>query len=69
MEFEHTAGELLAYKDVPSAREALRLCRQYGGDPPTTENLGMRLLKPLLPALLGMRLQQSWRGRSRKAGA
>ncbi len=56
-EAEKLLPRFLAHGDGASARDALRLCRELGGRPPTTANPALRFLKPFVPALWLVRLQ------------
>jgi glycosyltransferase involved in cell wall biosynthesis len=60
-EAEKLLPRFLAHGDGGSAREALRLCCSLGGNPPTTANPALRLLKPFAPALWLVRLQHRHR--------
>jgi len=63
-EAERVAVELTALGDPAGAAEALALCRQMGGSPPTTRNPLLRLLKPWLPTVWLLRLQLRLRRRA-----
>lgn len=63
-EAEKVASGLLLSGDRAAAAEALVLCRTLGGDPPTTRHPILGALKPYLPPLVALRLQQ-WVRRSR----
>jgi glycosyltransferase involved in cell wall biosynthesis len=56
-ELEGAARQLLRLGDPASAREALQLVTQLGGDPPTTRNPVLKLCKRLLGPMAALRLQ------------
>ena len=60
-EAEVAAAHLALLEDVHSAREAITLCRQLGGDPPTSRHPVIRALKPFLPTTVLLRWQAQHR--------
>jgi glycosyltransferase involved in cell wall biosynthesis len=58
------AASALAVLSSPANTDAIALCRQLGGDPPSTRNPSLRLLKPFLPAATLLRWQEKRRQRS-----
>lgn len=61
-EAERAALNLASLRDTAAARDAVRLARRHGGDPPTSRSAAMRLAKRILPAVLLLRLQARARG-------
>lgn len=60
-EAEKLLPRFLVHGDKVAAREALQLCRQLGGTPPTTANPLLRVLKPFAPALWLVHMQNRHR--------
>lgn len=66
-EAERAASELAVLGDAKAA-DAVTLCRRLGGDPPSSRNIFIRLLKPFLPAPQLLRLQRRNRAAAQSAG-
>lgn len=62
-EAELAASQLAALNDRDGASRAVALCRRFGGNPPTSRNPVMRILKPFLPAEVLLRWQVRHRNR------
>lgn len=55
---EITATNSLQLGDWLSAREAIKLCRSLGKIPPTSNNLLINILKPIIPPILLLKIQK-----------
>lgn len=61
-EAERAAEALTRFGDKAGTERAVALCRRLGGNPPSTRNPLLRLLKPIVPACILLRWQQNFRG-------
>ncbi len=60
-ELERCTRELVRAGDTASAREAIALTRRLGGDPPSTDNALLKLLKRVAGPLTAFRIQAAVR--------
>ncbi len=58
IETERAGAQLAVLGEDSAAQRAIALCRQLGGNPPTSRHPAIRLLKPLVPTLTLLRWQE-----------